>query len=508
MASSTILDFENHLASARRYEESAQWEFMARELQEAKSLSETDGFPSAAHRRREVLYQLGSVERRLGRYTIAQQLLEEVLRDPHTSDALRMKVSGELSVVYRHLNNYVEARNICNEQYEAARRLALTAEEVMCRAVGNLGMANYQLSQERQDKQLLQTAIAQILERVERARALQRRLEREDPTSISIRKARTWESIGLDRLTLCYAADGNTAEAVRYGHMSTQMTKDSPDPTIRAMSRFFCAYALLRHGERDKAMELFSYSSPDNPCTCAIALCKEPSDEYCGYLKVMVEEGVDLGGYDEQGYSALDYAVFAGDEQMQEVVIAGLRRDPSLDAASISELLDGARLKKHYKEIFQEYLRPELSRGGDSIQRMRVAYSRLLADDPDKKQLFDELKFVHYPDFVKHGRLPRSTDDLTQTYAEASLAHAQGTFDPYVVFISYRWIGTAAPASPNSAAAPPNPDDAGRTQYRRMLDTLRDLLEDTGIDPERLYIWLVSWEAHRIIGDSLTWGTL
>ena len=491
MALDTILDFENHLARAHEFRESAQWEFMGRELQEAKALCESDGFPNAAHRRREVLHHLGSVERRLGRYEMAQQLLEEVLGDPYTSDALRVEVSGELSVVYRHLNDFVKARNICNQQYEVARRLALSAEEEMCRAVGNLGMANYQLSQQRQDRQLLQTAIAQVLERVERARTLQIKLQREDPTSKSIRKARTWESIGLDRLTLCYAADGDTAEAVRYGYMSTQMTKDSPDPTVRAMSRFFCGYALLRHKERTKAMQLFNFTSPSDQCTCAIALCKEPSEEYCQYLRVMVDEGVDLERYDEQGYSALDYAVFAGNEQMQDIVSSGLAKTSPLDSASITQQLDGAHLKKHYKEVFQEHLRPELSRCGDSIQRMRIAYNNLLSKDPVKKQLFDELKFVRYSDFVKHGRLPSSMDNLTQTYAEASRTQLPDTFDPYIVFISYRWIGTSTIASHN-LSAPSNPDDAQHTQYRRMLDTIQDFLVDSEIAPDRLCIWLVS----------------
>lgn len=490
MSSNTVLEFEKRLVKAHEYRESARWEFMVRELQEAKSLCESAGFPSAAQRRREVVHHLGSVERRLGRYKIAQQLLEEVLRDPYTSDALRLEVSGELSVVYRHLNNFVGARDICNEQYQVARRLSLAAEEEMCRAIGNLGMANYQLSQERHDRELLDTAIAQVLERVERAKALQSRLQREDPTSKSIRKARTWESIGLDRLTLCYAADGNTAEAVRYGYMSTQMTKDSPDPTVRALSRFFCGYALLRHGERPKAMEMFNFASPDDQCTCAIALCKEPSDEYCQYLHVMVEEGVELVRYDEQGYSALDYAVFASSEQMQQVILAGLSRSLPPGLGSVTQHLDAAILKKHYKETFQEYLRPELSRRGKSIQRMRVTYDSLLSKDPVKKQLFDELKFVHYSDFVRHGRLPSSADNITQTYAEASKAYPDDTFDPYVVFISYRWIGAAAVTGSSSSTT--CPDDAHHTQYKRMRVTMEDFLRDSKIDPERLYVWLVS----------------
>lgn len=488
MAPDTLVEFESHLLKAHEYRESAQWEFMGRELQEAKSLCESEGLPDAARRRREVLNHLGAVERRLGRYDIAQQLLEEVVRDPHTSDALRLEVSGELSVVYRHLNDFAKARDICNEQYQVARRLALTAEEEMCRAIGNLGMANYQLSQERHDRDLLHEAIAQVMERVERARALQVRLQKEDPNSKSIRKARTWESIGLDRLTLFYAADGNTAEAVRYGYMSTQMTKDSPDPTVRAMSRFFCGYALLRHGERSQAMELFDFTSPHDQCTCAIALCKEPSDEYCQYLRILVDEGIDLERYDEQGYSALDYAVFGGSEKMQEVILGGLSRATSLDAGALARHLDGARLKKHYKEVFQEHLRPELSRGGDSIQRMRITYDELLSQDPVKRRLFDELKFVHYSDFIRHGKLPSSTDNLTRTYAEASRAHAKDTFDPYVVFISYRWIGTVT----GSESSVPCPDDTQHTQYRRMLDTMEDFVRDSKIDPERMYIWLAS----------------
>ncbi|KAJ9160688.1 hypothetical protein NKR19_g2977 [Coniochaeta hoffmannii] len=236
-------------------------------------------------------------------------------------------------------------------------------------------------------------------------------------------------------------------------------------------------------------MQLFNFTSPSDQCTCAIALCKEPSEEYCQYLRVMVDEGVDLERYDEQGYSALDYAVFAGNEQMQDIVSSGLAKTSHLDSASITQQLDGAHLKKHYKEVFQEHLRPELSRGGDSIQRMRIAYNNLLSKDPVKKQLFDELKFVRYSDFVKHGRLPSSMDNLTQTYAEASRTQLPDTFDPYIVFISYRWIGTSTIASHN-LSAPSNPDDAQHTQYRRMLDTIQDFLVDSEIAPDRLCIWL------------------
>lgn len=496
MASTSVADFDSHLLRAHDYRESAQWEFMGRELQEAKSLCEAPGFPDAARRRREILHHLGSVERRLGRYKIAQQLLEEVIQDAFTGDALRLEVSGELAVVYRHLNDFAKARDICEDQYQVARRLAHTAEAEMCRAIGNLGMANYQLSQERQDRELLHKAIAQVTERVDRARALQVKLQQEDPGSKTIRKARTWESIGLDRLSLCYAADGNTAEAVKYGELSTQMTKDSPDPTVRAMSRFFCGYALQRHGDHDKARQLFDFTSPHDLCTCAIALCKEPTNESCQYLEAVVAEGVDLEGYDEQGYSALDYVIFGGHAKMQAVVLGGLKKAPSVDRGHIAQLLEGARLKKQYKEIFQEHLRPELSRGGeDSIQNTRVAYARLLAQDPVKRRLFDALKFVRYSDFIAHGRLPSSTNQMTRSFEEASGSGINTIFNPYVIFISYRWIGCADPARPC-------PDDPQHTQYRRMRHMLGDFLRSSKVDPDRLHIWLVCGHPHGSLGSN------
>ncbi|KAK3391171.1 hypothetical protein B0H63DRAFT_132917 [Podospora didyma] len=492
MANEAVAQFEGHLARAHDYRESAQWEFMSRELKEAKSLCESPDFPDAARRRREVVGHLGSVERRLGRYELAQKLLEEVLDDEQTTDTQRLEVSGELSVVYRSLNNLDKARDICNEQYQVARRMALKGEEEMCRAIGNLGMANYQMSLQNEiepDSELLQLAISQVEERVERARQLQEKLRREDPTSKTIRKARTWESIGLDRLTLCHAAAGNTAEAVRYGEMSRQMTKDSPDPTVRALSRFFYGQALLRDDQRDKAMEMFNYTAPDDQCTCAIALCKEPSDEYCEYLTTIVNQGVDLLRYDEQNYNALDYAVFADHAGMQEVILHGLRSTPNLAPDDIKQLLDGAHLKRHYKEIFQEHLRPELSRGGNnnSIQTMRVTYAKLLATDTEKKRLFDDFKFVPYSKFVGHGRLPKSTDKLAITFEDAAKAHHpedETDFDPYVVFFSYRWIGR------KGDPGYPCPDDRHDTQYKRMRNAIEDFLAESKMDPERIHIWL------------------
>jgi tetratricopeptide (TPR) repeat protein len=493
MSASALAAFEAHLSKAHEYRERAQWEFMTQELQEAKALCDSEQVSDAARRRREVTSLLGVVERRRGRYEIAKRYLDDVYEDGQASDAERMEVSGELSVIYRHLGDFAKAGEACSEQYRVARKLALKAEEEMCRAIGNLGMANYQLSAQNGDKELLHVAIGQLQERVQRARDLQARLLKEDPGSQSIRKARTWESIGIDRLTLCYAADGNTLEATRYGEMSRALTKDSPDPTVRAMSRFFCGYAWLRHGDRQRAADIFNFIDlPRDQCTSAIALCKEPSDEYCAYLKAVTSLRVDLEHCDEQGYSALDYAVFADHEPTQQAVLGGLQQ--TLGAADVTRLLNGAHLKKHYREIFQECLRPELAhRDHNGVERMRIAYAELLARDVEKSRLFDSFKFVSYGDFRKSKRLPSHQDNFVHTFDEARAAHGSEAFDPFVIFFSYRWLGTAA------GSTHPCPDDADGTQYNRMCRAMNDFLEVSGIKPERLYIWLVCWAFPRLL---------
>ena len=65
---------------------------------------------------------------------------------------LRIELSGELEVVYRHTNHLTTAKRAFEIQYGTAQQLG--AERIMCRAVGNLGMVNYQLSQQNHDNTL------------------------------------------------------------------------------------------------------------------------------------------------------------------------------------------------------------------------------------------------------------------------------------------------------------------------------------------------------------------
>ena len=117
-------------------------------------------------------------------------------------------------------------------------------------------------------------------------------------------------------------------------------------------------------------------------CTPAIALCKEPSQEHRRYLQELVEAGVDMDLVDEQGYTALDHAVFNGDTVAEELVLKGLRHkfDGDVEAKVLQRQMQ-AKLRKGYRELFQEKLRLVLLGGSDSddLQNLRHVYADALA---------------------------------------------------------------------------------------------------------------------------------
>jgi hypothetical protein len=111
--------------------------------------------------------------------------------------------------------------------------------------------------------------------------------------------ATTWESIGLSRLSLCYAARGNAKEAITVALEALNITSSSEDSTVIAMSSLSYGRALLLDGQREAALKQFN---PPKACTPAIALCKEPSEEHPQYLRELVEASADMDLVDEQGH--------------------------------------------------------------------------------------------------------------------------------------------------------------------------------------------------------------
>ena len=485
-----VRSWEIFMGQGRQYGQRAKCKHALRAFNSALNVCESvENFPNAVRYRHLVLGELGNTNRRFGRHEQAKDILERALAEMGPS-LQRVEFSGELGVVYRRLNRPADAKCAFEVQYDTAKQLKF--ERAMCHAVGNLGMVNYQLFQQNRDDVLLSLAIKQLIERVRSARHIKETINTQETDQNTkarwIKDATTWESIGLSRLSLCYAARGNAKEAMTVALESVDFISSSEDSTVIAMSRFFYGHALLLAGQREEALKQFNLPEA---CTTAIALCKEPSEEHRQHLREVVEAGADIDPSDEHGYTALDYAVFSGDAATEKLVLEGLRL--RLDGDVERKLMQRqreAKLRKGYRELFHEKLRPVLlgrggGGGGDYLQNLRRVYADALAADEDKRRLFDELKFVRYSDFLRFGKLPRWSDGLAQQFLSESGESHQGDVAEFVIFFSYRWINKDQGAS--------SPDDAKHTQHRRMVRAAEEFLRlHPSVDRERLSIWVVS----------------
>ena len=456
---------EGHISQGRMRAQIADWEHGLRAYENALSLCESNIHLRAASRYRLlVLSEIGSIYRRFGRFHRAKEYLEEALQDMEPSIE-QVEISGELGVIYRHIDQLEDAKRVFQIQYDTAKQLG--ADKSLCRAVGNLGMVNYQLSQanpKQPDVELLELAIAQLNERVETARVVQNA---------------TWETIGLGRLSLCFTAQRNFKQAIDVAREAVELTQSSTDPTVIALTLLLYGRALLKDGQKAKALEQFN---PSSGCTPAIALCKEPSKENREYLRELVACGVDLDRTDEQGYSALDYAAFNGDLATVDIVLDGIRNGPHNNTeAELQTRMSDARVRKGYREIFQERMRPVLFRpvaGENQVHSLRRVYAEALLADPQTGKDFDKLKFVRYTDFQKLGGIQRSNSAQAQRII--SEVTEQNASDLVVIFFSYCWIGGDSP------------DDEKGTQYHRMNQACEDFLRlHPTVDREMLGIWVV-----------------
>lgn len=250
------------------------------------------------------------------------------------------------------------------------------------------------------------------------------------------------QAIGLGRLSLCFAEKGDIDQSITAALDALNLQLSQHDLTKSAFSRYFYGRALLLAGRVDEAKAQFN---PRNTCTPIIGLCKEPSDEHRQYIREMIQTGADLELRDEQGYSALECAVYRGDSATQKVVEEGLRlkfiqeaalsaADPTMTASNATSLVINlhlnyllvaeerlerlryeAILRKGYREIFQDMMRPVLLHAVDSshLGRLRQEYANALSDDNEKQATFDSLKVIRYLDFIRSGKIPRSSEGLT-----------------------------------------------------------------------------------------------
>jgi len=260
---------------------------------------------------------------------------------------------------------------------------------------------------------------------------------------------------------------------------------------VVAFSYLFYGRALLYDGQRDEALRQFNVSQG---CAPVIALCKEPSPEHRQYLRELIAAGADMALVDDHGYSALDYAVFSGDLEAQSLILEGLKQNLSNDPGverMLSQHLSEAKLKKGYRDLFQEKLRPVLlardhhERG---LQTIRQVYADARAGDPAMRAMFDGLKFLRYADFVRFGRLPRSSDRLARVYRHNGGNTNGASVVDHIIFFSYRWINK----SPNATS----PDDENHTQYKKMIEAVGELMKaHPAIQLDNLGLWIVSTQS-------------
>lgn len=443
--------------------------------------------PAAVRLQVEIKSNIAGIYRRFGRYETARDIMQELLREVEPMSRQHMAVTGEMSVIYRHMNDLEQAKVMAQTQYDAAKGLG----DIMhiCHAAGTLGVINYQLYHKDNIPTLLDMAIIQLEERVSLARELC-----EDATE---RKSNiTRLIIGLGRLANCRLLQGQTAAAVELTKEALKLSQELSDSTLIALSHLFHGRALAKDRQPQQAMAHFN---PPEGCPPAVALCREPSEEHYGYLCELCDFGADFDRVDEHGYSALDYTEFNSNKSMGQVVAKALRQ--SLHGHSdidkeISRRQSESRLRKGYREIFQEELRPVLLKevtASRALPKLRYAYANALKKSQERTAMFDSLKYMRYKDFLAFGRVPIFSDTtpgtstpLVKKFGDTAVGNGDGEEINFLVFFSYRWINT-------DQKTRATPDDEKNTLFNRMKDALLILLKKRPhLDQDRIGIWLVS----------------
>ena len=396
-----------------------------------------------------------------------------------------MSLDGEIGVVLRHLNDLIGARYSFQSQYHQAKQLG--HDGMTCRAIGNLGIVNYQLWQQRQDPTLLTIAIQQLKERIERAGGPEMALERPSVDLSAQIKFPQLLAIGLSRLSVCYTAQGEGITAIHFGQQGLRVARVLRDPNITAMSQFFYGRALLRNGDIEGAKGQFNRPDTYSP---VIALCKEPSQENHSYLRELIDLAVDMELKDEEGYTALDYAVFNEDSMAADIVLEGVRTHLCGDIdTQLERRRSDSVLRTLYRKIFQEQLRPSLLsapfllpeyRTQQIIHTSRMMHLSELRLNEERADLLDSLKFVKYTDFKQLERIPTLYDG----YTKSPTGLHDGMYS-FIIFLSYVRVKGDDTTS--------MPDDVNNSHHSRMVSAIEDFLNlHPEVARDEVAVWVVS----------------
>ena len=479
-ANRNVADIANLIAELRSWEvlqeagdafsERGEWEEALRSCRTALHICENNTWLDRPRYKHATLRTIGKMYRMLGRYREACKALEDTVIGTPQSRA-RVDCAGELAMIYRHLDRLEDSKRAAEDQYQGAKELNLA--KFACRAIGNVGMVNYQLYLENKDEALLTSAISQLNERIERAQQI---------GDIVL------EAIGYSRLSLCYIAQKEFEKAVQIAQKNYDLTCKQHDVTKIGFAKAFLGRALLSAGRKEEALAFFN---DPKGCSPIIALCNEISGEHRQYIVEMINAGADVKLRDPRGYSALECCVYNGDEETAKIIEKGLRDQIVREGGNVEDELSQfqyeATLRKGYRDIFQDRLRPVLlgSSKDSTLLTLRQEYAKSLADDTPLENTFDGLKYVRYADFLQCGHLPRSSDGYTREYGKKE----ETGQNPFVLFFSYRWIAKKEGVETSAY----KPDDDENTQYKRMLRAIKQFLKlHPDVSEDQLCIWIVS----------------
>ena len=476
MAITEFRNWEEHQLPGQQHSEDGEWEEALRLYRNAEHICQSSEWLQQSLYAYITSSTISKMYRMLGRYDDARELLEKIVFDTPQSSA-RVDCAGELAMVYRHMDRLNDSKRAAESQYDDAKQLNL--KKFACRAIGNVGRVNYQLYLESdpKDNDLLEIAISQLNERIERAR---------DIRDVVL------EAIGYSCLSLCYLAKGEFQKAIQVARENFRLTGLQKDATKVGFAGAFLGRALLLAGHKEEAL---TYFTPTSGCSPIIALCKEISNEHRKYIVGMIDAGADLKFRDDQGYSALECAVYNGDDETAKIIEEGLRNQIRQEGGDVdsqmARLIYEANLRKGYRDIFQDRLRPVLLNGKDNpmqqgltLHTLRQTYASCLTEDKRKEETFDGLKYVRYADFVRAKRLPRSNNGYTRSLSGRQV----NQFNPFILFFSYRWIAKDSRSHFDDFS----PDDENCTQYKRMLNAIEQFLKlHREIDRAKLCIWIV-----------------
>jgi tetratricopeptide (TPR) repeat protein len=519
-----LRQWELLFAEGKLHVRNAEWEEGLRALKKAERLCDIldgESYSPLKHAPRykwAVQGEIGHAYRMLGRNYEAIEVLDPAIKQMPRS-LQRIELLGELSVVYRHLNRLEASKDCSARAYKTAKELLeletskdpgprLKLEKEMCRAIGDWGMISYQLYLDIRDPDLLDTAMEQMNERVVIARKLKAAPELQSLTPEEREELREYcsqrEAIALARLSLCFAEKGELENAIASAREALDIQLHTQnDPTKVAFSRYFYGRALLRARRKEEAKAEFN---SNDGCTPTIALCKEASDEHRSYIRQMIAAGADMELRDEQGYSALECAVYCGDMATQLVIEDGLRKkfteeakraevdaqngkntSPLLDVEErLNQLRYEAHIRKGYRHLVQDTLRPVLLKAEHSsdLGQLRTEYASALQAVNKEKLLFDSLKVVYYSDFLEAKRIPKYGDGFTKDIIASGGGGSAGEF---IIFFSYRWVGSLLGTGDAS------PDDERNTQYKRMVRALNEFAQTHPyLDRRKICVWIVS----------------